>query len=82
MNQPLSDDYLLFPEIKDRGKAGRLLDVAMVNLMKQAKSPSELIYAYLKCGFIVTKGNKGKFTKNELKEWGKGKHPLLTDVTQ
>ncbi len=91
MNQLLSDDYLLFPEIKDREKAGRLIDATMVNLMKQANSPPELIYAYLKCGFIVTKWNKGKFTKNELKEWrnavdeycsGKGKHPLLMDVTR
>jgi hypothetical protein len=88
MNKQGGNEYLLFPEIKDREKAGRLFDVAMVNAMKEANTPVELIYAYLKCGFLVTRWNKGQFTKNELKEWGKaveeyrfgkGKHPLLND---
>ncbi len=91
MNEQAVDDYLLFPEIKDREKAGRLMDVTMVNLLQQANTPPELIYAYLKCGFVVTRWNKGKFTRNELKEWseaveeyrsGKGNHPLLKGHSQ
>jgi hypothetical protein len=91
MNKQSGDNYLLFPEIKDREKAGRLIDATMVRVMKQAKTPPELIYAYLKCGFIVTKWNKGKFTRKELQEWseavdeyrsGKRSHPLLKDRSQ
>lgn len=55
MNEQDGDDYLLFPEIKDREKVGRLMDVTMVNLLKQTDTPTELIYAYLKCGLVVTR---------------------------
>ena len=37
------DDYLLFPEIEERGKASRLIDLTMVNLLKEAKAPIELV---------------------------------------
>ena len=91
MNEQSGSDNVLSPEIKDREKAGRLIDARMVNLLKQANTPPELIYAYLKCGFIVTKWSKGKFTKNELKGWrnaieeycsGKGNHTLLKNHSQ
>ena len=46
------NNYIFYPEIKDREEAGRLLDAAMIQVLKRANFPPEYIYAWHKCGFF------------------------------
>ena len=47
-----SNDSPFYPEIKDREKAGRLIDIEMIQILKRANFPPEYIYAWHKCGFF------------------------------
>lgn len=81
----MGGEYLFRPGEQDRGKAEREITVMMVEKMRRAGVDPALIYAFYKCGIIVTKKNKRKFSPAELKEWeeaieehkkGKGEIPF------
>ena len=79
------DKYIFFPEIEGREKVGRMAETTFINVARKAGMPEEFLYAFHKCGFLVTSYNKSQCTKKELGEWqkaideyreGKGKMPM------
>lgn len=79
------DRYIFFPEIEDRAVAERLIEATFINIARRAGIAEELIYAYHKCGFVITEQNQHKFGEKEKRAWmraireyrqGKGKLPI------
>jgi len=77
------NNYIFYPEIKDRAIAERLMGTEMIQLLKKLKFPPEHIYAWRKCGFFhpdiadsfcEAMGwpiRPTRLSKKEIKQWDK-----------
>ena len=77
------NDYVFYPEIKDRKVAERLMAVEMIQFLKRANFPPEYIYAWYKCGFFHPEiadrlckamgwpTSPTRLSKEEIREWGR-----------